>query len=86
LYGHSVEQGVLAKATKKEFEQDWQTAYQLYTQAAQALVEIYGGTKDKIEKAESKRAADIALERAQKLKKAHPDIKSPSRDPFSAGE
>lgn len=79
-------EALLAKATKKELERDWQTAYQLYTQAAQALVEIYGKSKDSVEKADSKRAAGIALERAQKLKRAHPDIKGVSRDLFSAGE
>ena len=55
----------------------------MYLRAADAFVEVFETSKSTVEKTRSKTEAAKALERAAKLKKVHPNLKPPPKNPFS---
>lgn len=75
----------MTKATKKELDKDYSTAFQLYIQGAQSYLGLCATSKDEGQKTKWKSIASKALDRAEKLKKAHPNLTSVPKDPFAAG-
>jgi calpain-7 len=75
----------MSKATKKELDKDYSAAFQLYIQSAQSYIGLCASSRDEVQKAKWKSIASKALDRADKLKKAHPDLTNLPKDPFSLG-
>lgn len=76
---------MMNKATKKELDRDWAAAFQLYIQTAQSYLGLCATSQDETEKTKWKSIASKALDRADKLKKAYPNLTNLPKDPFSAG-
>lgn len=78
-----VGQSLWTKATRKEFEKDWEPAFHLYLQATDAFLDVLENSRNDFEKAKAKTEASKAVERATKLKKAHPNLRPPPKNPFA---
>ncbi|PVG04007.1 cysteine proteinase [Serendipita vermifera] len=79
-------EALLAKAKKKELARDWNVAYQSYILAAKSLMSLIERTKNNSVKSNASKSLSLALDRASKLKAAHPEVKPPVKDMHSEEE